>query len=128
MITGNVKPAASGGLEPWLTLSIEYANEGVAECEVMLDTGFTGWLALPADFIKQLGLVRSGRPRVTLATGEIRQVDYYVGRVFWNGAFRQVGIFQTVDQSLLGMQLLKDSRITIDAWDGGRVTIVEVRR
>ena len=127
MITGNVKQAASGGLEPWLSLSIEYANEGVAECEVMLDTGFTGWLALPEDFIKRLGLVRAGRPRVTLATGEIRQVDYYVGRVFWNGAFRQVGIFQTVDQSLLGMQLLKDNRITIEAWAGGGVIIEDAQ-
>ena len=64
---------------------------------------------------------------MTLATGEIRQVDYYVGRVFWNDAFRQVGIFQTVDQSLLGMQLLKDSRITIEAWDGDGVVIEGVR-
>ena len=127
MITGEVKQAANGGLEPWLTLSIEYANEGVAECEVMLDTGFTGWLALPEGFIRQLGLVRVGRPRVTLATGEIRQVDYYVGRVFWDGAFRQVGIFQTVDQSLLGMQLLKDNRITIEAWAGGSVIITGVQ-
>ena len=127
MITGQVKQAANGGLEPWLTLSIEYANEGVAECEVMLDTGFTGWLALPEGLVRQLGLARAGRPRVTLATGEIREVDYYVGRVFWDGAFRQVGIFQTVDQSLLGMQLLKDNRITIEAWAGGSVIIAGVQ-
>lgn len=60
VIRGQVVESADGELEPWLTVSVEYANEGLRQCDVIVATGFTGWLTLPEPVIRELGLVKIG--------------------------------------------------------------------
>ncbi len=36
-----------------------------------------------------------------------------------------VEVFRSIDQPLLGMELLEGSRVTVEAWDGGDVIIDE---
>ena len=38
-------------------------------CPVIVDTGFNGWLTLPADIILKLGLIWKDSDRMTLADG-----------------------------------------------------------
>lgn len=102
---------------------VEYANEGFRQCEVIVDTGFTGWLTLPEAVSRELGLVSAGQQQFTLATGAVEQSDYYETRVAWRGELRWVEVFPSMDQSLLGMELLRDSWIGMGAWDGGDVII-----
>ena len=86
MIRGRVEENADGRLEGWLTIPVERerASDGLRQCEVVIDTGFTDWLMLPEAVIAELGLVSQGKVSVTLATGEESQVDYYLTRALWH--------------------------------------------
>lgn len=128
MIRGRVAESADGELEPWLTVSVEYANEGLLQCDVIVDTGFTGWLTLPEPVIRELGLLKIGSRTATLASGEVGGFDYYETRIVWHDQLQWVLVLQSIDQPLLGMELLRDNWITIGAWDGGAVIIEEARR
>ena len=94
MIRGRVEENADGRLEGWITIPVERerASEGLRQCEVVIDTGFTDWLMLPEAVIAELGLVSQGKVSVTLATGEESQVDYYLTRALWHGELGWVEI------------------------------------
>ena len=126
MIRGRVGQSADDELEPWLAVSVEHSNGELQQYEVIVDTGFTGFLILPEAVIKELGLVSEGYLQATLASGEAGRFEFYAAGVWWHEEVRRVEVFQSIDQSLLGMQLLRGSRVTVDAWDGGNVTIEEV--
>ena len=126
MISCKVESDAHGELEPWVAVPIEDANGEFRQCEVILDTGFTGYLTLPEAVIDALGLVSEGQRPVTVASGREESLEYYTAWVSWQGRLYEVGVFQSIDQPLLGMELLNGSRITIDAWEGGDVIIEEV--
>ena len=127
MIRGRVEENEDGRLEGWLTIPVERerASEGLRQCEVVIDTGFTDWLMLPEAVIADLGLVSQGKVSVTLATGEESQVDYYLTRVRWHDELNWVEIIGSLDQSLLGMEMLRSYRLAMDAWVGGEVIIEE---
>ncbi len=42
-----MKRSSDGGLEAWVTLSVMGVDGELQQCDVIVDTGFTGWLALP---------------------------------------------------------------------------------
>ena len=123
MIRGEVRENGAAGLEPWVTIDVEDADGTLHPHDVLIDTGFTGWLTLPEADIRQLGLSTHDHTQVVLATGEIRVIDYCIARIGWQGTLQQVVVFQSRDQSMLGMQLLKGSVITMQAWGGGGILI-----
>ena len=49
MIRGTVGPARADGtgLEAWIPLEVSAASGAFHSLEVVVDTGFTGWLSLP---------------------------------------------------------------------------------
>ncbi|MBM4254626.1 MAG: clan AA aspartic protease [Deltaproteobacteria bacterium] len=93
------------------------------EIEAIIDTGFTGSLTLPLSVIMTLGLVWISHGRVTLAGGSERLVNFYEATVLWDGTPRRVMVEALDDDSLVGMTLLDGYELTIQAADGGRVTI-----
>ena len=123
MIQGWVEENAGGRLEGWLTVSVESASAGLRECEVVVDTGFTDWLMLPDAVINDLGLVSEGKITVTLATGEESQVDYYITRALWRGELNWIEVIGSIDQSLLGLEMLRGNRLAMDVWQGDEVVI-----
>lgn len=125
MMRGQVRQNAGGRTEAWLSVTVAGAGGELSLSEVVIDTGFTGALALPGTVIRRLGLVKRSGAQVTLATGEVKELDTYFVRVLWSGVFRLAIVFETEDQSLLGMQLLRGNVITMQAWDGGDVIIEE---
>ena len=80
---------------------------------------------LPQVDINRLGLVREGRHRGILASGNAEEFDYYETLVSWHGQPREVEVFQSIDQSLLGMELLEGINVVLDANEGGEVIIEE---
>ena len=62
MVLGPVKRNPEGGLEAWVTTQVLDDAGELQQCEVIVDTGFTGWLTLPVADIRRLGLVHSGLP------------------------------------------------------------------
>ena len=126
MVLGPVRRNREGGLEAWVTTQVLDGTGELQQCEVIVDTGFTGWLTLPLADIRRLGLVRAGYRRSITASGGSERFAYYETWVSWHGNLRWVEVLQSIDQPLLGMELLEGSRVTMDAWDGGSVTIEEV--
>ena len=121
MITGTV----SESLDLLVTIEISDRNGVLQALEVILDTGFNGDLALPAEIIQNLGLTYRGQTSWTLATGEEATMSNYDGVVSWHGQSRDVEFVETDSESLLGMALLIGSKITVDARIGGDVLIEE---
>ena len=114
-----------GGLEPRLSVSVLGAGGELRQFDVVLDTGFTGWLMLPEADISRLGLVSEGQHLGILANGNEEEFEYYKTWVSWHGRLHEIEVFQSIDQPLLGMELLEGSRVAVDAWDGGEVMIRE---
>ena len=126
MIRGKVIQREDMQLEPWVEIFIEDGKGELRSCRVIVDTGFTGWLTLTPDLIQALGLPKLRERDTALATGSIEKLSYYGSRVLLRGRLIPVGIYQTNHKPLLGMQLLKGCRLTVDAWDGGNVSIAEI--
>ena len=125
MISGSVTRNELGGLEARLVVAVMGADGNLREHEVILDTGFTGWLMLPEVEIARLGLTIEGERRGILASGNAEDFAYYQASVLWHGRLHEIEVFQSIDQPLLGMELLDGSRVSVDAWDGGDVIIQE---
>ena len=90
---------------------------------VIVDTGFTGELALPEIHIRRLGLALEDYREVRPATGEFIRIPSGEVSVIWQGRRRIVQALQLDSEPLLGMQFLWRHRITIDAITNGPVTI-----
>ena len=56
MMRGQVRQNAGGRLEAWVTVAVAVAGAGgeLSRSEVVIDTGFTGALALPGTVIRRL--------------------------------------------------------------------------
>lgn len=94
--------------------------------EAILDTGFTGDLSLPLSAIHRLGLSALGQRAFTLADGTRSAMNAFSASVFWHESPRRVVVIQSEDEPLAGMGLLWGSRISLDALDGGNVTIEQI--
>jgi predicted aspartyl protease len=91
--------------------------------EVVVDTGFTGALALPPSDVAALGLPLRLRTDVVLAGGAKGECDVYAGTVVWDGVARAV-LIQSMDGTpLVGMALLAGHDLRARVVPGGRVEI-----
>lgn len=85
------------------------------EADVWVDTGFTGELVLPKDWIDQLQLVPFGIVEARLADGSEVGLDSFACAIEWLGAKRDVEVIAgTGAHPLLGVGLLKDCRLVVD--------------
>lgn len=97
------------------------------EIDATIDTGFNGWLTLPAEAIRQIGC-EWVRDDVALLAGHHPVVcEYYRDALFWHGKLRNVEVVQLEHEPLVGMGLLEDCRLLIEVADGGRVVIEPLR-
>ncbi len=93
------------------------------EIDTVIDTGYNGFLTLPADFVAALGLISYGQRIVTLGDGSDVLMQVYEVAVVWDDQTRLVQVLATDSDAVLGMSLLYGYRIIIDVIDGGFVTI-----
>jgi clan AA aspartic protease len=89
----------------------------------VIDTGFIGTLTLPRRIIADLGLPWRGHERALLADGSRRLLDLHEATVDWDGRVRRVLVTATGSVPLIGMRLLYGYRLTVEAVDGGSVSI-----
>ena len=123
MIRGKVV----GDQQALITIDIMDGKGLPRSVEVVLDTGFTGYLTLPTESIRRLALPFVGQRTFELANGELFEFQVHIGSVIWHGRPTDVLVLQSDSVPLLGMTLLWGSRITIDASTDGEVTIEEAR-
>lgn len=94
--------------------------------ETVLDTGFVGDLSLPSTAIRRLGLVRAGSLNFILANGEPVRLRTYHTRALWHYRLLDIEVTETGDVPLIGVRMLRGSRVTMDMLPGGEVIIEEV--
>ena len=87
-----------------------------------LDTGYTGYLALPESYALQLGLTPDGFLTVSSATQQLVPVRYGYVRIVWQGREQLTRFLIAGTPPLLGMSLLWNHHIAINAVANGAVT------
>jgi len=87
-----------------------------------MDTGFNGYLALPARLVETLDLQGLGREQVTLASGEVRLTRKYEASVQFAGELYPVEVV-VAGESIIGMALLWGHELRIHCKEGGRVLV-----
>lgn len=92
------------------------------EIEALLDTGFNGFLALPASLVAELALLPLGREQVTLASGKTQLTRKYEGIVRFAGTVQSVEIVQA-GEPLIGMALLWGHDLHVECEAGGSVVV-----
>ena len=110
-----IKGRVSRRLRVRLPIELLLNDTSFRSVEVDLDTGFTGDLTLPAEVIRQCGLAPEGERPVVLANGDEVYLRVWQGTTLWHGSPRRVRILQAEGEPLLGMNLLRGSRVTLDA-------------
>ena len=109
--------------EAVVRLSLLNTSGESREVDVVVDTGFNGFLTLPPTLVAELGLTRLGRKSLILANGERDVFDMYGVTVFWEGQSRFVDADEADAVPLLGMSMLDNHDLSIQVRDGGRVVI-----
>jgi len=119
VIVGEVKPSR----EALIRLVLADPAERTVELDAIVDTGFTDYLTVPRDVVRELGLRYRESMAYELANGELDMFDLYEGRVLWDGHWREVIVSLAEGGALVGMALIQGYHLSIDAIDGGRVEI-----
>ena len=131
MIEGKVKSVVDKDgyvyLKPQIALDIAGSDRVFLTSDVTVDTGFTGWLALPEDVIQKLGLTSYGQ-RPANQAGGVGMFSIYGALVLWHGEQRPVLVHQITGDPLIGMALLEGSQLKVDAREDGDVFIEEQPR
>ena len=91
-----------------------------------MDTGFSGYLTLPRDSIRELELHSAGQRTFELANGEPFEFNTYLATVSWHDRLRLVTVLESDSVPLLGTSLLWGNRVTLDVLEDGDVTIDEL--
>lgn len=85
MITGVV----TSNREAIIRMLVHGTREQEAQVEAVIDTGFTGFLTLPARLIATLTLSFAGTTRAALADGSEVSIDVFDASVLWDSQERE---------------------------------------
>jgi clan AA aspartic protease len=96
---------------PRFKIELQGPANAPRQLEALIDTGFSGFLALPEDFADEFGLIPVGTVRYTLASGDVIGLVLAFGTVRL-GADSYAGsiVVGNVRQPILGVEFLRDSR------------------
>lgn len=106
-----------------IRLEVLTNEQSIVPLEAVVDTGFNGFLTLPATVLNTLGASSAGMHRAEMGDGRIVELDVFLVTVKWLDELREVLALQTDCIPLIGMSLLWGSRVTFDAQAGGAVLI-----
>ena len=119
MIAGTVTPKGRAIIR----LAVQCPGGNSLLTDAAVDTGFNGFLALPAESVTRLRLPPLGTRKTTLADGSGALVRAFRAIVQWHGQGREVAAVEVQGGALVGMSLLRGSRLTVDVVVNGPVRI-----
>ena len=119
MITGTV----NANLEPQIRLEVFRDSSFSFTLSFDVDTGFSDYTSLPTDVITALGLRFKRFGRLVLADNSIVTSRIYEVTVIWHGQPLLTEAYEMERPNLVGMALLRGSKLTVEAEDGGIVLI-----
>jgi len=109
--------------EPTLVLQIRAATGTFDESECVIDTGFSGFVALAPEQILALGWPFIATAKYELADGSEVVFAVYRGTVIWDGLEYDVNVLASSGGDLVGMGMLYGYRVVMDIVDGGDIVI-----
>ncbi|MCY3608134.1 MAG: hypothetical protein OXG57_06775 [Acidimicrobiaceae bacterium] len=110
-------------LEAGFALTLRGPSGIIREVDVIVDTGFSGYLTNPPGLASALALPQQGIGESLLAYGRITHFPYFAGGVMWDDHYLAIEIDAAETTPLVGMRLLHGYRLCADVYDGGRLTI-----
>ena len=122
MIAGRV----TADREAVIELPLVGPAQDTRQIQVVIDTGYNGYLTLPGHLITALQLPSAGYRRAALADGSSVILNVYLGNVVWHGRQQEVVVARADGAPLVGMSLLRGSRVTMDVVYDGDVVIDEL--
>ena len=94
------------------------------EVEVVIDTGFSGWLTLPEVAIRELNLRLYQNRQVRIANDQVIWMPTFEAVAQWQGRQIDILVYQTENpRPLLGTAMLEHCRLTVDMQEGGPVAV-----
>ncbi len=121
-----IRGVVTSAYEAVVPLTVQGPNGEARAIEAVIDTGFTGFLAVPFGIVSELGLPFVNTSQAILADGSEATLNVYRAAVIWDGELRYVRAYAADTTPLMGMRMLDDHEVTIQVWDGGRVVIQAV--
>ncbi|MCS4185171.1 hypothetical protein [Salinibacter ruber] len=112
----------TGDREVVVPLLVRNRDGADRQVDALLDTGLSGYVALPARVIELLELQRLGREQVTLASGKTHLVGKYEATIGFGGSVHSVEVVEA-GEPLVGMGLLWGFDLRIQCMDGGQVVL-----
>ena len=110
-------------LEAVVTIPLQSPAGQTLEVDAVIDTGFNGYLTLPATLVADLELPVVGEGEAVLADGSEAAFEVYGVTVVWNDQPRFVESAAVGVDPLVGMALLDGHNLNVEVADGGRVVI-----
>jgi clan AA aspartic protease len=127
MLTGRV----TADQEAIVRIQVLGPTKQPAVVEAVIDTGYDGFLTLPASLVRDLDLPFAGTTLATLGDGKDVRMDIFLAAILWEEEPSEVLVLAAEGGVLLGMAMLSGSRLTLDVEEDGAVTIeplAQVRR
>ncbi len=112
--------------EAVVPLEVTDGSGGRRRFQAVLDTGFTGYIALPPAEAAELGLAVEGGRTIILADGTQQTFQTYAASAPWLGEERSILVYGVGDRPLIGMRMLAGGRVTLDVIEDGPVAIASL--
>lgn len=118
-----IEGAVNGRREAVIDLQVQGPDGRTQEIEAVVDTGYTGFLTLPASVVAKLDLPFLHLRWVTLADDTEVDLDVHDATILWDGHPIDIEADVAGSTPLIGMLLLDGYRLTVDVEVGGDVVI-----
>jgi len=116
----------ASGNEARITLVIRGPTGRTLQVEAVVDTGFTNFLTLRDRHIADLELQWQGTASAQLADSRSTTADIYMAQAMWDGKSVTIAVAALQSIPLVGMQLMKNYRLTIDVVPGGLLQLEQL--
>jgi clan AA aspartic protease len=121
-----ISGTATAAREAEIQVQVENVAGVGMTVRAVVDTGFTGSIALPHAVINALSLPLLQQRDAQLADGPIEVFDLHEVTIVWDGQPLKLLAFAAEPDALIGMGLLSGFRLCLDAVDGGPVTLEQI--
>ena len=112
--------------EAVVALHLQGTEGCTRDIEAVVDTGYSGFLALPAGLVAKLELPFAYLGQALLANDDEVTFDVHDVTVLWDGQPRHIKADATGSTPLMGMAMLDDHNLNVEVVSGGSV-IIEAR-
>lgn len=110
------------GEAPYITLTLT-GEQDVADVAFVVDTGYTGYLAVPETILRAIGAATQGTRYIGLADGSFRRGTIYTVTVEWEDEEREIEVIALNDEPLLGVAMMRSLRLLVEVTNGGDVLL-----